>query len=66
MKRNFLVGLATVLVILFAWLVWPTRYQYEHTGFGESQQCLVRIDRITGKTEILVDLRWVPLFPPSH
>jgi hypothetical protein len=50
-------GIVTVAAIAaavaFAWFVWPTRYIYDHLridGFGDYP---VRIDRITGKTEIL-------------
>jgi len=40
-------------VILFALFVWPTLYKYEKTDRGR-EHCLVRVNRITGTTYILM------------
>jgi hypothetical protein len=41
------------LVCLFAAFVWPTRYVYHHAGVG-GNQLIVRIDRFSGKADILL------------
>jgi hypothetical protein len=50
----------TLGVAWFAWHVWPTAYRYDHT---DSASYLVRIQRLTGKTEILreIDEGWTKL-----
>ncbi len=63
--------IALFVVIVFAWLVFITRYQYKpnSTSIGGSAKYYERIDRWTGKTEykvvgfdkngISVETRWV-------
>lgn len=46
-----------VIVVLFAVLVWPTRYRYERS-LKRSAWPLVRIDRFTGSVEYLTDSGW--------
>jgi hypothetical protein len=50
-------NLALVLAVLFALLVWPTPYQYQHLdkGYGLG---LVRINRITGRLDVLTWSGW--------
>jgi hypothetical protein len=44
----------------FGCYVWPTRYHYEHTSWGGNSM-LVRIDRLTGETDVLVSNRWLQI-----
>jgi hypothetical protein len=50
-----LLGIAVFVVL--AVFVWPTRYKYDHMKLGEDD-LPVRIDRLTGKTEILFPQGW--------
>jgi hypothetical protein len=54
-------ALAGLLVVSFAFYVWPTRWRYDHmTDQGET--LIVRIDRVTGDAEVLLpDQGWVPV-----
>lgn len=47
-----------VALALVAYFVWPTPYKYEHTTFAQ-MQLLVRINRLSGKTEVLFPGGWV-------
>lgn len=58
--RRYLLG-ATIFAVLtlFAAAVWPTLYRYEKlTSSGHTY--LVRVNRMTGFTEMLQGTRWVP------
>ncbi|MCL5773134.1 MAG: hypothetical protein M1536_01980 [Firmicutes bacterium] len=46
-------AVGVILLLLFIIFVWPTRYRYDRL-----QSWPVRIDRITGKTEILYEDGW--------
>jgi hypothetical protein len=46
--------LFALLVAAFAYFVWPTPWRYDHTRDGT----LVRIHRVTGKTERFLITRW--------
>jgi hypothetical protein len=56
-------------VALFGWLVWPTLYRYDHETLGTrqaSETLLVRINRLTGDTEVLGPHGWSrPLSPQA-
>jgi hypothetical protein len=57
--RRFLwIGLAIVAVALFAASVWPTRYR---DGVMMSNSRPARIDRFTGRAEMLAPIGWVPV-----
>lgn len=43
---------------LFGMFVWPTRYRYDKMNVQANAVVPVRIDRITGKTEILYPSGW--------
>lgn len=45
-------------VIVFALLVWPTLYHFDRMDLGPGQSFPVRINRITGSTEILYPSGW--------
>ncbi len=42
----------------FAVLVWPTRYRYDHMDTGAGHSYPVRINRFTGRTEVLYENGW--------
>ena len=54
---------AMVVILLFALgiTVWPTRYRMERVSIGTSPSVLVRIDRFTGKAEMLTRIGWRPM-----
>ncbi|MGO8788431.1 MAG: hypothetical protein ACLQVL_13765 [Terriglobia bacterium] len=63
-KRNGIVGWLFFLVLslaafAFAWFDWPTRYRYDRVNLEEGVSFPVRIDRFSGKTEILYPRGWV-------
>lgn len=62
MKKALVVG-ATVGVLLFALLGWPTLWRYdtaEVTNFGGRRKVLVRTHRITGAFEYLSpEIGWI-------
>lgn len=68
--RILLRVLGFVIVLLFAWFIWPTPYKYDRTrifGLGSEVE-LVRINRFTGKVEVLGLGHWVVISsdePPS-
>src|SRR5262245_58785625 len=45
-------GIAMAVLVLFAWLVWPTVYRYDSMTVGPTHLA-VRIHRITGRAEAL-------------
>jgi hypothetical protein len=59
--QSLKVGLA-LAVVLFAWFVWPTRYRYT-TAKYRNMDMPVRIDRFTGRTELLYPRGWVEVGP---
>jgi hypothetical protein len=62
--RKVITWLAVVL-LGFAVVVWPTRYQFERIGLGPSPSVLVRIDRFTGEAEMLTGSGWRPMEEPK-
>jgi hypothetical protein len=57
----FRTALIAVLVVgLFGWFVWPTRYRYDHLKFGQ-MNLPVRIDRFSGRAEALYPSGWETL-----
>jgi hypothetical protein len=54
-RISLLVVLAGVLA--FAWLVWPTWYRYDRVPWNDSVYS-VRINRLTGTTEMLTPYGW--------
>jgi hypothetical protein len=45
-------------------LLWLTRYHYENVSYG-SRPALIRINRLTGRVNILTREGWSPLFLPK-
>lgn len=69
MKRAAAVTCLVSAILVFAaallWFVWPTRYRYDHlVGSGQSS-VPVRIDRLTGRAEMLGYQGWSPLGSPT-
>ena len=58
-QRRLLHLAGVVALLLFAWLVWPTPYEY----FGDYGSGLVRVHRVTGKAELLTKTGWEKLEP---
>jgi hypothetical protein len=54
----------TIAALLFAWLVWPTMYRYDHVPHPSKYAnisgatSLVRINRITGKVSRWYGSSW--------
>jgi hypothetical protein len=64
-QKIVLIAVAAVVVVL-AVTVWPTRYRYDHVNLGESV-LPVRIDRLSGRTEILYGWSgWVKTNDSTH
>lgn len=62
MRRLLL--LVLVVALAFAVFVWPSRWRYDHITVQQDRY-LVRIERLTGRTEILVpELGWTPAEMP--
>jgi hypothetical protein len=57
-KEKYIGAWLVVLLLALAIGVWPTRYKMERVSIGSSPSVLVRIDRITGKPEILTTTGW--------
>ena len=57
-RRGVLPTALLVAVTLFGTFVWPTRYRYDKMNVQANAVVPVRIDRITGKTEILFPDGW--------
>jgi len=51
--------------IIFALLVWPTLYRYDHIDLGAGRSYPVKSNRITGQTEILFPEGWKPARIPE-
>jgi hypothetical protein len=61
-KSYLLTAIIVVFVLLFAYFVYPTRYQYLTTPIVLAGiQCPVRVDRLTGQTQALFISKWVTL-----
>lgn len=58
-QKRFLAVLVPCL-LLFALVVWPTRYRMDNVNAGGSP-ITMRTDRLTGKTEYLTRSGWRPL-----
>lgn len=60
-KWAMLLAVVVVLVVVpFAWWVWPTAWRYDHWN-----QRPVRTHRVTGRYEVMVAGGWLPVGPPS-
>lgn len=59
-KRVFIgIAAGTIVVLIFIIFVWPTPYFYLTTSLS-GDTCPVRVNRITGKAEVLIGVRgWV-------
>lgn len=57
-RRPIIVIAAGLAALLFAALVWPTAYRYDHWGVSNQP---VRINRFTGAAELLEDDGWTPM-----
>lgn len=57
MKKDFAPLFIALVLLTLAVLVWPTRYKYDHLKIREADYP-VRIDRFTGKAEILYPSGW--------
>lgn len=55
-SKVLLIALAGLFVFLFGVYIWPTCFMYTHTKIGSSS-FPVRINRLSGETEILVALQ---------
>jgi hypothetical protein len=75
--RNALRAGTAVFLVLFAWLVWPTPYRYDHETIRSGQYARtvpIRINRLSGVTEVFGTNGWyrpssTPLFliiPPDE
>lgn len=56
-----IIGGSTVVVagaLAFAFFVWPTVYRYDTMSFSPSTRLPVRMNRLTGETEILYKTGW--------
>jgi hypothetical protein len=51
-KKPLLFAILFILFALIAFFVWPTMYRYDHMIFNRNN-LLVRINRLTGNTEVL-------------
>lgn len=56
-KAIVLAGVS-ILAALFAWLVWPTPYRYDHVDYGRGTSYLVKQNRLTGRTQVLFPGGW--------
>jgi hypothetical protein len=61
--RFHYVAISGILVFAaaFLWFVWPTQYRYDRLGGSGPSSAPVRIDRLTGRAEILTWEGWKPL-----
>lgn len=59
--RLTLILVATVTVGCLGGLVWSTRYRYDRITFQGGQSYPVRVDRITGRTQMLTAFGWKTL-----
>lgn len=63
MKENNIViicGIICITLIICGVLFWPTLYRYDKTKRGDNQ-LIVRVNRLTGYTDILYESRWQPI-----
>jgi hypothetical protein len=56
-SKIVIIGIATAIVIIVGLFVWPTRYRYDHLT-EEKNIYPIRIDRLTGRTEIFYG-KWI-------
>ena len=62
-KAPFLWTLAVAVGLLFAVFVWPTPYGYDHLGGLNGVSVPVRINRFTGRAEMMRGDGWVRMEP---
>lgn len=56
--RYFVALLILIFATAFLWLVWPSRYRYDRWK-EQASDVPVRMDRLTGRTEMLTSGGWV-------
>lgn len=62
--RRLTLLILVILALAFAVFVWPSRWRYDHITVQQDSY-LVRTERLTGRTEILVpELGWTPAEQP--
>lgn len=61
-RRAILSTVATLVVLAFAYFVWPTPYRYM-TWSAEGITWPVRVSRRTGRAELLSRVGWLPMEP---
>lgn len=52
MRQPLAIALAAILVIVFAWIVWPTPYRYFSIESAAGHQTVMRVHRLTGNVEV--------------
>ena len=60
-KANWRFFTVLVLALLFAFFVWPTKYEYISTPYDWTQDDVkrpTRVDRITGHIQVYLEGRW--------
>ena len=58
--RRYALGAAIIAALtLFAATVWPTLYRFEKSTYSGNTY-LVRVNRLSGFTELLLGTRWIP------
>jgi hypothetical protein len=66
MNSKNIIGSGLVLLLVALLLgVWPTRYKTERVSIGMSPSVFVRIDRFTGKAEMLTAAGWHVMDEPK-
>jgi hypothetical protein len=58
MMRRIQIAAAITVVILFAALVWPTRFSYHVVSVADSLPEIIRIDRISGTPQVYRHGEW--------
>lgn len=51
---SWALGFLVLAIVLFALFVWPTRYRYESFEKSEIQCKLLRVERLTGRSECIL------------
>lgn len=61
-RRAVLSTVASLVVLAFGYLVWPTPYRYTTWTSGDATWP-VRISRLTGRADLLTRIGWLPMAP---
>jgi len=70
-RKHWLKLIIFIFILLCFWYIWPTPYRYDHITLDRGRSSLVRINRFTGKTEVLVlshygyGGEWIPIREPN-